>query len=70
MEESDVMELREHGLTDEQILSIVLITRTFNFMTRLTDGLRVEVPTERQQDVATRLNSPARDQAWLTKAKG
>lgn len=39
MEESDVIELREHGLTDEQILSVVLITCTFNFMTHLADGL-------------------------------
>ena len=70
MEESDVIELREHGLTDEQILSVVLITCTFNFMTRLADGLGVEVPNERQSDVETWLTSPARNQTWVMKAKG
>ena len=58
-----------HGLTDEQILSVVLITCNFNFMTRLADGLGVEVPKERQKYVETWLDSPARDQQWLMKAK-
>ena len=69
MEEADVIKLREHGLTDEQILSVVLIACTFNFMTRLADGLGVEVPEERQKYVETWLNSPARDQQWLMKQK-
>ena len=46
MQESDVIKLRECGLSDEQILSVALITCTFNFMTRLADGLGVEVPEE------------------------
>ncbi len=70
MQESDVIKLRECGLSDEQILSVVLITCTFNFMTRLADGLGVEVPEERQEYVETWLGSPAREQAWLMKAKG
>ena len=70
MQESDVIVLREHGLSDEQILSVVLITCTFNFMTRLADGLGVEVPEERQEYVETWLSSPAREQDWLMKAKG
>ena len=70
MEESDVIRLRDHGLTDEQILSVVLITCTFNFMTRLADGLGVEVPAEHQSEVETWLTSPAKDQPWLMKAKG
>ena len=69
MQESDVIALREHGLTDEQILSVVLITCNFNFMTRLADGLGVEVPEERQKYVETWLDSPARDQQWLMNAK-
>ena len=69
MQEADVIKLREHGLTDEQILSVVLITCTFNFMTRLADGLGVEVPEERQKYVETWLGSPARDQEWLMKQK-
>ena len=69
MQQSDVIALRETGLTDEQILSVVLITCNFNFMTRLADGLGVEVPKERQKYVETWLDSPARDQNWLMKAK-
>jgi len=70
MQESDVVKLREHDLTDEQILSVVLITCTFNFMTRLADGLGAEVPNERQSYVETWLRSPAKDQTWLMKAEG
>ena len=69
MQEADVITLREAGLTDEQILSVVLIACTFNFMTRLADGLGVEVPEERQKYVETWLNAPARDQQWLMKQK-
>ena len=67
MQEADVITLREHGLSDEQILSVALIACTFNFMTRLADGLGVEVPQERQVYVETWLDSPARDQEWLMK---
>ena len=38
-------------------------------MTRLADGLGVEVPEERQKYIETWLDSPARDQQWLMKAK-
>ncbi len=69
MQQYDVIALRETGLADEQILSVVLITCNFNFMTRLADGLGVEVPKERQKYVETWLDSPARDQQWLMKAK-
>ena len=37
MQESDVEALRALGLSDEEILSVVLITCVFNFMTRLAD---------------------------------
>ena len=69
MQESDVKTLRGRGLSDEQILSVVLITCTFNFMTRLADGLGVEVPEERQKYVETWLDGPANKQEWLMKAK-
>ncbi len=69
MDESDVIALRERGLSDEQILSVVLITCTFNFMTRLADSLGVEVPDERQEYVETWLSGAARGQKWLMKAK-
>ena len=48
MRGADVERLREHGLTDEQILSVTLIACLFNFMTRLADGLGVEVTEGRQ----------------------
>ena len=38
MERGDVEELRRVGLSDQQILSVALITCLFNFMTRLADG--------------------------------
>ena len=69
MEKSDVEELRALGLTDEQILSVVLITCTFNFMTRLADGLGVEVDSGRQIAVEQWLTGPALQQKWLMKAK-
>ena len=40
MRGADVEGLREHGLSDEQILSVTLIACLFNFMTRLADGGR------------------------------
>ncbi len=69
MRESHVEDLRILGLNDEQILSVVLITCTFNFMTRLADGLGVEFPANRQRDIETWLTSPARDQGWLMREK-
>ncbi len=48
MSRLDVQKLRDLGLTDEQILSIVLITCNFNFMTRLADSLVVEPPPGRR----------------------
>ena len=69
MEKTDVEKLRTLGLTDEQILSVVLITCTFNFMTRLADGLGVEVDSGRQKAVERWLAGPALQQEWLVKAK-
>ena len=69
MSEEDVKGLRALGLTDEQILSVVLITCTFNFMTRLADGLGVQVPEGRQEAHERWLTGPARQQEWLMTAK-
>ncbi len=69
MQEADVEALREHGLSDEQILSVALIACTFNFMTRLADGLGVEVPDSRQKYVESWLTGPARSQTWLMQGK-
>lgn len=69
MQRADVEALRQHGLSDEQILSVTLITCTFNFMTRLADGLGVQVPDERQRYVETWLTGGARNQQWLMQGK-
>ena len=65
MHESDVQKLRSLGLSDEQTLSVVLITCMFNFMTRLANGLGVEVAPGRQGATEQWLTGPARDQKWL-----
>ena len=69
MEEADVNTLRSLGLSDEQVLSVVLITCVFNFMTRLADGLGVEFDARRQQTIEGWLTGPAMQQEWLMKAK-
>ena len=43
MTEADLNDLRATGLSEEQVLSVVLIACTFNFMTRLADGLGVDI---------------------------
>lgn len=69
MGQSDVQKLRDLELSDEQILSVVLITCVFNFMTRLADGLGVEVPEERQQAHERWLTGAATGQEWLMRPK-
>ncbi len=68
--EADVQKLRSLGLSDEKVLSVVLITCLFNFMTRLAEGLGVEVPPERQKAIEQWLTGPARQKEWLMKPKG
>ena len=70
MRRADVERLREHGLTDEQILSVTLIACLFNFMTRLADGLGVDVPEGRQARVEGWLTGGAREQGWLMRGGG
>ncbi len=43
MNEADVAELRRHGLTEEQILAVVLVAGFFNLATRIADGLGIEL---------------------------
>ena len=69
MQKADVEALRALGLTDEQILSVVLITCNYNFMTRLADGLGVEVDSGWRIAVEGWLTGPALHQDWLMKAK-
>ena len=70
MQESDVQRLRDLGLTDEEILSVVGITCLFNFMNRLADGLGVDIDADRQQAMDRWVSGPARDQDWLWAFKG
>ena len=65
MQESDVQRLRELGLEDDQILSVVLITCLYNFATRVAQGLGVEFPHKDQEAIEEWLAGPARDQEWL-----
>ena len=65
MTQADVQRLRNHGLSDEQILSTVLITCTFNFMTRLADCLGVEPPEGRQESHSQWMSEAAKSQDWL-----
>jgi len=69
MGRADVEGLRNLELSDEQVLSTVLITCLFNFMTRLADGLGVEVPEGRQENNERWLTGPVLLQEWLMKAK-
>ncbi len=44
--EEDIQELRDAGLTDEEILSVNLVTSYFNFVNRIALGLGVEFSEE------------------------
>jgi uncharacterized peroxidase-related enzyme len=43
--EPDIQTLRAHGWTDEDIIDIVHQTALFNYMTRVADGLGIEIET-------------------------
>lgn len=45
----DLEFLQQHGFSEEQMVDIVLITCTFNFMDRLADGLGVELDAKMQR---------------------
>ena len=63
--EDDVAILRDHGLSDEQIISVVLITCQYNFSNRVTMGLGVEPPPGRSTLLRRWLTGPAREYDWL-----
>ena len=69
MQQADVDTLRGLGLSDEEVLSTVLITCVFNFMTRLADGLGVEFPAQNQEGIKAWLTGPATEQEWMLKQK-
>ena len=65
VKETDVETLRGLGLSDEQILAVCLVACTFNFMTRVADGLGVEIHPQMVQFVNSWLSGPAKEQEWL-----
>jgi len=46
---ADVEFLQQYGFSEEQVVDIVLIICTFNFMDRLADGLGVELDPRMQR---------------------
>jgi uncharacterized peroxidase-related enzyme len=65
MTEYDVQKLRQVGLEDKQILSVVLITSMFAFMNRIADGLGVEIEDHKGDFVDSWLKNPEGGKSWL-----
>ncbi len=66
---ADVERLRGLGLDDQQILSTVLITCVFNFMTRLADGLGVELQENRVEAAKRWMSPDVQSMSWLMEPK-
>jgi len=66
---ADLEHLRSLGLSEQQILSTVLITCVFNFMNRLADGLGVEMPDNRVEAAKRWLSADAQAMDWLMTPK-
>ena len=66
---ADIEKLRSLGLDDQQILSTVLITCNFNFMTRLADGLGVELQENRFEDAKRWMSHEVQAIPWLMERK-
>ena len=66
---ADIERLRGLGLNDQQILSTVLITCVFNFMTRLADGLGVELQENRFEDAKRWMTADVQAMPWLMDRK-
>ena len=66
---ADIERLRGLGLSDQQILSTVLITCVFNFMTRLADGLGVEIQENRFEAAKRWMSADVQAMPWLMDRK-
>ena len=66
---ADVERLRDLGLNDQQILSTGLLTCGVNFMTRLADGLGVEVQEDRFEDAKRWMSADVQSMSWLMDRK-
>ena len=62
---ADLQKLRDLGLDEQQVLSTVLITCLFNFMTRLADGLGVEIQEDRFEDAKRWMSADVQAMSWL-----
>ena len=65
MMENDVQTLKKAGLSDNQILSVVMITAMFAFMNRLADGLGVEIEDEKGAFVNSWFRTSTNSSSWL-----
>ena len=57
------------GLDEQEILATVLITCFFNFMTRLADGVGVEIQENRFDDAKGWLSDDVQAMSWLMDLK-
>ncbi len=65
MTENDIQTLRKTGLSDDHILSVVMVTAMFAFMNRLADGLGVEIEDEKGTFVNSWLRTVESTPSWL-----
>ncbi len=63
MTPADLDSLRSAGLSEEQVLDAVGVACLFNFMTRLADGLGVDIEPRKAESAASWLEQPD-DEAW------
>lgn len=68
MSEADILNLRKAGLTEEKILSVVLITSMFSFINRIDSGLGVEITENKQDLLNSWLEVPVENPSWLANA--
>ena len=66
---ADLQKLRDLGLDEQQVLSTVLITCLFNFMTRLADGLGVELQENRFDAAKRWMSAAVQAMGWLMEHK-
>ena len=66
---ADLQKLRDLGLDEQQVLSTVLITCLFNFMTRLADGLGVELQENRFAAAKRWMSADVQAMGWLMEHK-
>ena len=69
MTEEDVQTLRKVGLSDHQVLSIVMITAMFAFMNRLADGLGVQIEDSKGAFVNSWFQTSGALGSWLDTSK-